>query len=37
MEQYGPELRVFVVDDQEVVRRGVRELVNAAGGAGGGG
>jgi DNA-binding NarL/FixJ family response regulator len=32
MEQYGPELRVFVVDDQEVVRRGVRELVNAAGG-----
>ena len=32
MEQYRPELRVFVVDDQEVVRRGVRELVNAAGG-----
>ena len=32
MEQYGPELRVFVVDDQQVVRRGVRELVNAAGG-----
>jgi DNA-binding NarL/FixJ family response regulator len=32
MEQNGRALRVFVVDDQEVVRRGVRDLVNAAGG-----
>ena len=32
IEQNGAALRVFVVDDQEVVRRGVRDLVNAAGG-----
>ncbi len=28
----GVDLRVFVVDDHEMVRRGVRDLVNAAGG-----
>ena len=32
IEQNGGALRLFVVDDQEVVRRGVRDLVNAAGG-----
>src|SRR5664279_3300394 len=31
MEQHG-ELRVFVVDDHEVVRRGVRDMLNAADG-----
>ena len=30
MGQHGPALRVFVVDDHEVVRRGVRDLLNAA-------
>jgi len=32
MEQHGPELRVFVVDDHEVVRRGVRDMLNAVDG-----
>ena len=32
MEQHGPELRVFVVDDPEVVRRGVRDMLNAVDG-----
>ena len=30
MGEHGPALRVFVVDDHEVVRRGVRDLLNAA-------
>lgn len=32
MEQHGTQLKVFVVDDHEVVRRGVRDMLNAADG-----